>query len=98
MSIAIQCRTCKNQLQVTLKQAGKRVRCPSCQETVSVPYEADLEEIQQSAAKAFAGSKEKIKIRCPGCEKVLQISAASAGKAVKCPGCAKIFKVPAIKP
>ncbi|WP_417744413.1 hypothetical protein [Rosistilla oblonga] len=97
MSIAIQCRSCKNQLQVTLKQAGKRVRCPGCQETVNVPYEADLEEIQRAAEAALAGSTEKIKIRCPGCKKVLQISAASAGKAVKCPGCTKIFKVPAAK-
>lgn len=98
MSIAIQCRSCKKPLQVTLKQAGKRVRCPACQEAVNVPYEADLEEIQRAAAAAFTGSSEKIKIRCPGCQKVLQISASSAGKAVKCPGCTKIFKVPAAKP
>lgn len=79
-----------------MKQAGKRVRCPSCQETVQVPYEADLEEIERAAAQAAKDSSEKIKIRCPGCQKVLQISAAIAGKAVKCPGCAKIFKVPAL--
>ena len=94
MSIAIQCRSCKSSLQVTLKQAGKRVKCPACSEVVRVPYEADLEEIERAAMEKAAQSTEKIKLKCPGCGKVLQIGAASAGKAVKCPGCKAMFKVP----
>lgn len=61
---------------------------------VRIPYEADLEEIERAAIKAASESTEKIKLRCPGCKKILQFGAASAGKAVKCPGCEKVFKVP----
>lgn len=38
-----------------------------------------------------------VKVRCPGCEKVLSAPDAARGKAVKCPQCQTKIKVPAAK-
>jgi len=39
-----------------------------------------------------------LKVRCPGCEKVLNVPDAARGKAVRCPKCEKTVKIPAGKP
>lgn len=38
-----------------------------------------------------------VKIRCPGCEKVLTVPDTARGKAVKCPSCSEKVSVPAAK-
>lgn len=38
-----------------------------------------------------------MKIRCPRCEKMLNVPEKYAGKAIRCPGCNQAFKVPALK-
>lgn len=35
-----------------------------------------------------------MKLRCPGCQKVLNVADAAAGKAVRCPGCNRAVRVP----
>src|SRR5262245_47221591 len=38
-----------------------------------------------------------VKLRCPGCEKVLTVPDTARGKSVKCPSCAEKISVPAAK-
>jgi phage FluMu protein Com len=58
----------------------------------------DPPETLDKAAKP-AGS-EVIRFRCPkaGCEKVLKVSAAHAGKRAKCPNCGTVVQVPSQPP
>lgn len=37
-----------------------------------------------------------LSVKCPGCQKALQVPDSAAGKAVKCPLCGQLFKVPGV--
>ena len=39
-----------------------------------------------------------IRIRCPGCEKILSVSEAKAGLVATCPACDQLFRIPTPRP
>ncbi len=46
----------------------------------------------------FARKKAMIRIRCPGCEKILSVSEAKAGLVATCPACDQLFRIPTPRP
>jgi hypothetical protein len=81
MPISFEC-SCGRQLQVPDEHAGKRVRCPKCEETLLVPSGA--------AGDAPAGL---VRFRC-ACGKQMQAQAAYAGEVVECPACGGDVVIP----
>ncbi len=83
--INFSCGNCNNSIGAPDKYAGKRVRCPKCQEPTRVP---------ESAVESPAEKPALIKFRCPGCNQKIGLSLEYAGKRVKCAKCEKILRVP----
>ena len=76
--------------------AGKSVRCPKCQQVLTVPGAAPA--VVTASAVASPGSsgavaEQKQKLKCP-CGQILGVKASMAGKQVKCPYCQKLLQVP----
>jgi hypothetical protein len=76
--------SCGKSFRVPDQLAGKRVKCPACQQPVAVPSPAD------TAAPASTA----IRVACE-CGNRLSVKQQLAGKAVKCPECGKPVRIPA---
>ncbi|MCA9215691.1 MAG: hypothetical protein KDB27_21650 [Planctomycetales bacterium] len=83
MAIKVKCK-CGKAFGAPENLAGKRVKCPGCQDPVLIP----------GAASPAAAAK--IKVAC-SCGKAIAVPATYAGKKVKCPGCGEPLHVPAGK-
>lgn len=82
MPIPVKCK-CGKQISAPDKLAGKRAKCPSCGEALSIPG--------GSSKPASTGSAIPVKCKCG---KSFAAPAKLAGKTVKCPGCQNPLKVP----
>jgi phage FluMu protein Com len=89
-AIAVACPSCNKQLNLGAHLAGKAIKCPGCQQVVKVPGGAS----PVTAAAPAPATPASIPVRCPSCEKQLNLGAHLAGKAIKCPGCQQVVKVP----
>ena len=83
--IKFSCGHCNKSIGAPDKYAGKRVRCPKCQEPTRVP---------ESAVESPAEKPALIKFRCPGCNQKIGLGLEYAGKRVRCAKCEKILRVP----
>jgi ribosomal protein S27E len=83
MPLSIRC-DCGKQLRVAEQHAGKRVKCPGCGRTVTVP---DPEATTRTAVPP------RIRFRC-ACGKAMQAKAEYAGQPVRCPECGKSVTIP----
>jgi DNA-directed RNA polymerase subunit RPC12/RpoP len=83
--IVFACTSCGKKISAPEDYAAKRVRCPNCQQPVTVP------DIQ---SKIDPPAPETIKFRCPHCEQKIALPTTYAGKAVTCAKCQKKFRVP----
>jgi hypothetical protein len=115
MTIRLKCpsATCQKVLIVKEELAGKRVRCPACKTSVSVPAPiAPPPDLEAFAAAAFTedpaakaapasapppASSQTIDFTCDYCEAQLHLPGDQGGKQVPCPECKRIIKVPALK-
>jgi hypothetical protein len=104
MAIKLNCSRCKKALRVKDELAGKKVRCPGCQQILVVPEpahpSAEIEALaaaalsEQPAAPAPAAPAATIKFHCSYCDEEVQASAELAGRQMPCPSCTRIIKVP----
>ena len=85
--IVFACTSCGKKMSAPEDYIAKRVRCPNCQQPVTVP------DIQP---KTDLPAPEKIKFRCPHCEQKMALPTSYAGKTVTCAKCKNKFKVPGI--
>jgi thiol-disulfide isomerase/thioredoxin len=85
MPIVLDC-ACGMKLRLADDLAGKRVRCPVCHATASVPA--------ATPAPAALEDAPLIRIRC-GCGKQFDVQAKLAGRTGHCPGCGEKLTVPA---
>lgn len=83
--IKCKCGNCDHRIGAPDKYAGKRIRCPKCQNPIHVP---------QAAEKTPAQQTDTIKFRCPKCNQKIGLSLEYAGKKVRCAKCQSPLKVP----
>jgi hypothetical protein len=94
MAILVRC-DCGRSLRVRDELAGRRVRCPDCDEPVEVPEESSRAVPARKSPVARpeppAGT---IRFRCD-CGELLVVKRALAGRWIDCPGCDESLRVPA---
>lgn len=76
---------CGKSVSVPEKFAGKRIKCPECQQPIDVPKAAVSNRTPKPAS--------KITVKCE-CGKALAVGANLAGKNVKCPNCGEAVAIP----
>jgi hypothetical protein len=104
MPIKLECSFCTRVLRVRDELAGKRVKCPACQQVLTVPALAhpspEVEDIaaatlsEQPAQPEPAAPAATIDFQCPWCDETVHADAENAGRQMPCPECTKIVKVP----
>ncbi len=97
MSLQIQC-TCGKTLRVPEAGAGKRVRCPACGQSNTVPAgKASTGSIRPaSPAPAPPPVPQTITFRCD-CGQSMQAKAQHAGLKTRCPSCQSVVSIPGKK-
>lgn len=91
MPIPVTC-SCGKRFAAPDNLAGKRVKCPACSQTLTIPQPASSSTAPEAAAQPNA-----IRVRCE-CGKTLTVKQELAGKAIKCPACGKPVRVGAPQP
>jgi hypothetical protein len=106
MSIRFHCpnTACNKAFVVKDELAGKRTRCPACNQFLVVPAPvaapADVEDLAAAALAEKPPEPEVAKdlgtidFNCPMCDEPIKISAELEGKQAPCPSCRRIIKVP----
>jgi len=83
--ILCKCKNCGYEIKTYDKFAGKRVRCPKCNEPVQIP---------QSEGGTIPKVTAIIKFRCPNCNQKIGLPPKYAGKVVRCAKCEHRLRVP----
>jgi hypothetical protein len=104
MAIKLSCSHCKRALRVKDELAGKRVKCPGCQQVLIVPEpahpHAEVEALaaaawsEEPATAAPAPAPTILDFPCPFCDETIHTTVENAGKQMSCPECTRIVKVP----
>jgi hypothetical protein len=104
MAIKLSCLRCKRALRVKDELAGKRVKCPGCQQVLVVPEPAHPPaEVEAMAAAALseepataapAPAPTILDFPCPFCDETIHTTVENAGRQMPCPCCTRIVKVP----
>jgi hypothetical protein len=104
MAIKLSCSHCKRALRVKDELAGKRVKCPGCQQVLVVPEPAhppaEVEALaaaalsEEPAAAAPAPAPTTLDFPCPFCDETIHTTVENAGRQMPCPECTRIVKVP----
>jgi hypothetical protein len=104
MAIKLSCSHCKRALRVKDELAGKRVKCPGCQQVLLVPEPAhppaEVEALaaaalsEEPAAAAPARAPTTLDFPCPFCDETIHTTVENAGLQMPCPECTRIVKVP----
>lgn len=89
MAISFSCPQCAVRHQVKDEMAGTKARC-KCGATLAIPSRP----APAAASPATSGGSSTIPVRCSGCGRQHQASAALAGKAAKC-SCGAVLQIPA---
>ncbi len=87
MPLVVNC-SCGKQLRVPDEFAGKRVKCPACQNPCAVPAAGAP---SRTAPATPAGTM--ISFRCT-CGQTMQARAEFAGRKTKCPSCGEVVPIP----
>src|SRR5438128_860889 len=105
MSIKFPCPHCKKALKVKDELAGRKAKCPSCQQILTIPKAvataADPGKPPSTAAGKPApanapAATQTVDFSCFYCEAELHLDAGLAGKQAPCPECKRIIKVPVL--
>jgi hypothetical protein len=104
MAIKLNCLRCKKALRVKDELAGKRVKCPGCQQVLVVPEpahpSAEVEALAAAAlsdapaATAAVPATTTLDFPCPFCDETIHTTVENAGRQMPCPECSRIVKVP----
>ena len=104
MSIKFPCPHCKRSLKVKEELAGRKAKCPACQQVLTIPKPAaapaNVEELvaaaltEKPAAATAPAPPPTVDFTCFYCDAELKIDASLAGKQTPCPECKHIIKVP----
>ncbi len=100
--IRFACPSCNRALEVSDNDAGLKMHCPGCGQSVEVPASAraavgqpgsDAPDSARPRLSATAAADEGLVAieDCPGCDKALQVPDADLGRRVACPRCGKVF-------
>jgi DNA-directed RNA polymerase subunit RPC12/RpoP len=78
------CKNCGQKLKVPDQNAGKKAKCPKCNNPLLIP----------SAPEQSPQKSSLIKFRCPSCGQKIGLTTDYAGKRVKCAKCKNPIRVP----
>ena len=81
MSVVFQCPACSSSFRVALEHAGQLVKCPSCEEAVSIPKDLGQTTSQATPSKSAGVT------RCPSCNGEFRVSEKYKNQPVACPHC-----------
>jgi ribosomal protein S27E len=95
MSITFQCQSCRATHRAKAEHAGRRAKCPSCGEVLTVPHAAANGQSPQSATVDAAGqpNTRPLSVMC-GCGKSFQARHEHAGRRATCPACGGVLTIP----
>ena len=89
MPVSIVCGSCKKAMTVSRKYAGKRVKCPACQASITVPTPTDDgADVKKPAKSGIAvglplpAKSTKATIDCPSCGQAIETDPQLAGQRV----------------
>ena len=83
------CPACNESHSVSLAMAGKSIKCPSCQQTITIPR-ATQKPIEQTIKEPIKPIK-YFELFCPFCGQGLQGHEGLIGKNIRCFFCSKTF-------
>ena len=92
MAIKISC-SCGGRFKAKDEHAGRKVKCPQCQQMLVVPQPVTRPVVSQPAPQQVSQPVAAIEVACP-CGGRFKARAEHAGRKVKCPRCAQILLVP----
>lgn len=107
MAISLEC-DCGKRLKVADTAAGKRVRCPGCEQVLHVPNaivsssgpadesddfgDLDFDELAE-LERASAAADEEFQVQCPKCQQLFSVRAASRQERTTCTGCGAAWRI-----
>jgi hypothetical protein len=92
MSIQFRCQ-CGRQLAAKVEYAGKRMRCPACQQVVLIPLKSVVPAPAVQAPKPDPAPPVMVQFECT-CGQRMQAKATNAGKMTRCPACESVVAIP----
>lgn len=109
--ILFSCNHCRSQMQIGAEHAGLQTRCPRCQNVVLIPAASTpqpplqpqpassphyaQQPQQQAPASPPPSASEKVRVRCPHCQRVGNLPQKNLGKMIACPQCKQKFQATA---
>ncbi len=88
----VRCSHCNKVLKIRDNLAGKRGRCPACQQVFTIPNQCP-ETTTQLKSKTSSSASQFIQTRCQNCNKLFKAPMSLAGKKVICSECKQAFIV-----
>lgn len=95
------CENCQKSIRVPDAYAGKRVRCPGCQQAQRVPEPSLAEPSPMDSIAALEAGESAVGVRrlreiligCGACQKTIRLSSRTMGKTTPCPSCKALLQV-----
>lgn len=90
--VTAQCCGCGKQVRAPAAQAGKRVRCPHCEDVVTLPGGTP-----RGDATVAAVPDDRLLVSCPSCAAQFYARQEHAGRPTKCGKCGAMFAIPRLE-